>query len=553
MAKKTDQTVASVDQTAIDVVHASYESGGITIDEANAKLADLNADLIEATVSEEANASSGLSAEQTSILASSSGLPYMPLGAVMEPLEPANPIEAAMQRQEETDKIEAPIENTPKNTADMSETQMRAEDIISIYVPRASLIESAADARETLKIAATTQNELDGTIQARLARDLADSGYALIKEVPRKLSPGKDMPKALLKALQEHNTLLGTVETEKDTSNLVTTYRSTRENEKGDDTGFVEQSSGNVIDIISPYGGDRKTQSNVMPAAIKACLILIGHESRVQYGYIRKSEASGKRFTRNMVFLRRDQINEMEIENYLEAVCVPTNVVAPHKYLISTDEGISTLVPHRTNTNETLRYLVDDWAYALSQHHFNGVKLEYDLGPTKGKHPTGMLLRAPRAERPPQTGKGEEFAPSNYAEFAKGNDKQKEEYYKKQQELMKETRVAAMGAPGTENFATFLASLDTLATDKSQTLPENAVVNAVKLCNHILKRFVNERYESKTMLPTPLIREFVPLILQVNRNIKWNDDKGLWLWVNTLGEETPLTYRNGNGDTAKAA
>jgi len=428
--------------------------------------------------------------------------------------------------QEEQNKAALEAETIPKPTANEAATKVEAIrlDIVAHYPkPNRSGADIKVDAQEALANVSTLDNEI-GSLITRIAIDMADFGYAGLVSTDKEgnvvpsIFPNAAMAETLTKYCKDRNFFGDTLVIE-DTHGEMVKLRG------------MERSK-IIVDEVNPYKG--ANASVIKDASMLACLLLYQHKTGVVRGYIRKSEVSGKRFSRRMVFMRADQLTET-MDNYHVTICIPTNVVIPWEYNMGQRDGGKTNVlrPETPNEDISLRHLNADWRFALYQHHFCDAELTYDLTSTGSKWPTGMLLKQAKAKR--ETGGTQTEANKKPQSLDEANKKiaAMEKQHAAEVTRLAESKIGPLNMPETWRVVdTLTASVKDITHSKAMS--EYGLISVADLFD-AMALFRLTRYSEKVP-PTRLASTLGEIYRVLSQYIKYDEASGDTLWIDKNGK-----------------
>lgn len=393
------------------------------------------------------------------------------------------------------------------NNRALTESDRIKEEIVVTYKRHHDDIASAAsNAREQFKLLAETSNEQQGNVLAQISLDFADIGVLLMKD--SKISVSSKFWETLRGHI-ENDKLLGEATEEKD-------------------------EHGATVTTFNPY---RDYAPYIKAACMRACLVMDGARTKVQIGAISKEYCTGKRFTKGMKFIPLDQI-EGDPENYFKAVCVPSNIVVPHKYTMVYDAIAKThsLTVSGPSDDLTLRYLADDWNTALYNHFFLGQVLQFDLEGKGNKLPTGMIS----GSIDPATAKNKTQAAKDSSRDTKGSTKAGEPETKDQQiaALKRDLAIERDKSANPNDILRGLQSLNGIARDTKQHAGafteaqcRATATLATTVLEHRVLRDGNGKAPSKDAM-----REWVGLFKYMCQRMEYDDDEGTVTLFNNDGD-----------------
>lgn len=430
--------------------------------------------------------------------------------------------------EQSTSLVHAP-ENTEDDNLPETQVDVTLAHIIDSYKPTKSYIDAAADAREAIRGAHNTIRELDASFFSRLCFDMADILLACLQKGTLKLYNPSDhnkMNPVLAKELVAHiksENLFGESEEVKDTTDLTARESLNPENPVVRIMTAVEKTSP-LTGTIGMYIND---------AAMYACLLVHYKETRVEVGYSHKGDdaTSGRRWNKNDIFLRLDQLTE-SVENYWRVICVPTNVLHPWIYAVQQHgENKFVLIPGKPHESTTLRRLTKEHCYALYQHFYADMELEYDLGPSE--KPTGLLLKEKKASRTPA-------APGSANGETKPKTLDEANTLIKRRDaeianIRKEKLEAVIDLTKGGDTKLFDALADSIADMKNiKVVPSNMLAAIAHVFRNAVQCRISQ-YRGQA-LPINVAREIIPVMRELQSNMAWDDDAAEWLWQDDNGK-----------------
>lgn len=429
----------------------------------------------------------------------------------------------AQNDQDNANRVEPPDATAPQSEHEPSRSETLLANIRQQYSPRfSSIADASAELQQTAGAIGTLGNEIEGTNIARMTTACASILFLCLTAKPKPvLFVTKELNMSLMQHIKKAE-LMGKPTEEKDTANVAEFFNPLTNETKSD--GRVN------IDKVSPYKG--KIASYLKDACTRACLMVLPHTSNVCEGFIHKDKSSGRRFTRNMVFVPREQL-EGDENNYFRAVCVPANVVRPHVYISSEVDGKSVLSPYQPSTNESLLYLTADWAEALYQHFFAGEDLQFDVTQKGSERPTGFLVK-PTAERVTAGTQNQRATtmPKTLEEAQKEITKLRDAVTKASQSVL----------GGNLQSPTLCSTLETLAKQisdqKNGEITPRLIISTARILEETLKRGLL-RWTDK-MVPANVGRSLVRIKSMLDVNIQDVNEGEKYNWLsdagNVLGE-----------------
>lgn len=409
--------------------------------------------------------------------------------------------------------------------------QVIKEEILAYYKPVKPLNEAKADAIETVRFIQDRTNDIEGTAIGRLTMDFADIAFANVNCTPQQLGVSKDMDKNLIKLLKD-KVYLGEATQIKDTKETgLVEIVNEFENPETKEKEIVNTNTGAVVDIVSPYAG--VNAAYIARASKQACLIVYGVKTRVQWGFVHKSECSGRRIHKGLTFLPENKIEADKIDDYFRVCCVPNNVVSPVSYATRLSDDMQELLPGSPSGNNSLRALTDDWAYALYQHHFHGEGLWFDVGPAKTM-PTGLLLK----KRPEARVAQQRVTVSETYKEPESLDEAKSVIKRRDAELniARKTAIGDLGMIGPqleESMTALCVALTPAPNMKPPGLTPAAMASLIRACHTMIHYQLGSYVGHK--LPKEVRKELPMLDKMLHASFRWDFDKGEYQWLDKDG------------------
>lgn len=269
--------------------------------------------------------------------------------------------------------------------------------------------------------------------------------------------------------------------------------------------------------LRNPYT-DRQLAPYVKPATVIACLLAYGKVTGVKFGYLPRKGNSGKRFNRQMAFVE----NVNNPDDYFRCVCVPDNILKPWNLvykIVPKDKGnIVQAKIDDANTDDTLRYLTDEVAEALYQHHFASHVLTYDMEQRGSeKAPSGTI-----------TGSHDKTVGPNARQrntSESGGSVEEVAELKQQVETLRMERDKAQAGIDMEHIVSTLMALDGLMSNTRLNVTVGIQMNALALAETVIrKRLIpNMNGNAKDVLGA-----LVKLQKCISSVVDWNDDEGVY-------------------------
>lgn len=392
----------------------------------------------------------------------------------------------------------AETSNGAINTTSSTSVEMTIlNDISANFAPmQESLDELKKEGSEIINSVIKTAVEFEGSMASRLVQVLA--GIAVHGLNVGKQTGGKqgflvtrrgeaDITKQKPYTATTHQSLWGYVK---------------REGMFGD--AVTEQTEHGGGKLLKIYGKTFDPYSDPSVAAIqpiackKALLVAYGHVTKVRFGYWSRKSAQreGKTYRPSRLTMFHESIPEgQDAKHFYRNLCIPANVLTPlvfnkweEKVIGVVDNGetkrdIMAIVLDKEagepNQDETLRWLSDDVAEYLYQHHFAGHELSYNLTERGNKLiPIGCINGSYDPRFPPNARKRETQAEKD----ARLN--------KALADLTKVSteRDAALKGIEKEDRVSTLQALEAYAANKHMSLAPNEEYHAFVLATVMLER-----------------------------------------------------------------